>query len=153
MMTTDLSATYDDFVQYSGDGELNENVAELYNNLTALDTKVGAQSLLPTPSQSVTQNINTLKAEINQLADKDVYENITITLEPFSDGISSQSVTIPAKSGYNLVSVQPVGFNRAYSTLYVTQVTNNTALFVTINAKYPESGTINLTYRGHYVKS
>jgi hypothetical protein len=74
MLTTDLSATYDDFVQYSGDGELNENVADLYNNLattntnlTALDTKVGAQSLLPTPSQSVTQNINTLKAEINQL--------------------------------------------------------------------------------------
>jgi hypothetical protein len=74
MLTTDLSATYDDFVQYSGNGELNENVADLYNNLattntnlTALDTKVGAQSLLPTPSQSVTQNINTLKAEINQL--------------------------------------------------------------------------------------
>lgn len=74
MLTTDLSASYDDFVAYSGDGELNANVADLYknlnttnSNLTALDTKVGAQSLLPTPSQSVTQNINTLKAEINQL--------------------------------------------------------------------------------------
>lgn len=81
MLTTDLSATYDDFVAYSGNGELNENVAEMYNNLattnsridttnsnvTALDTKVGSQSLLPTPSQSVTQNINTLKTEINQI--------------------------------------------------------------------------------------
>jgi hypothetical protein len=30
MLTTDLSATYNDYVQYSGDGELNENVAEMY---------------------------------------------------------------------------------------------------------------------------
>ena len=74
MLTTDLSATYDDFVQYSGDGELNENVADLYNNLnttnsnlTALNTKVGAQSLLPTPSQSVTQNINTLNSNLSDL--------------------------------------------------------------------------------------
>lgn len=29
MLTTDLSATYDDFVQYSGPGELNENVAAI----------------------------------------------------------------------------------------------------------------------------
>jgi hypothetical protein len=82
MLTTDLSATYDDFVQYSGDGELNQNMAELYNNLattnsridttntnlTALDTKVGAQSLLPTPSQSVTQNIKNLKTTTDSLA-------------------------------------------------------------------------------------
>jgi hypothetical protein len=30
MLTTDLSATYNDFVEYSGNGELNENVAEIY---------------------------------------------------------------------------------------------------------------------------
>lgn len=30
MLTADLQATYDDYVQYSGDGELNENVADLY---------------------------------------------------------------------------------------------------------------------------
>ena len=33
MLTTDLSATYDDFVQYSGPGELNENVAEIFNTV------------------------------------------------------------------------------------------------------------------------
>lgn len=31
MLTTDLSVTYDDYVPYSGSGELNENVASLYN--------------------------------------------------------------------------------------------------------------------------
>jgi len=41
MLTTDLTATYDDYVQYSGNGELNENVAELKNevgDLSKLDT-------------------------------------------------------------------------------------------------------------------
>lgn len=46
---------------------IHTNIDTTNSNLTALDTKVGAQSLLPTPSQSVTQNINTLKAEINRI--------------------------------------------------------------------------------------
>jgi hypothetical protein len=40
MLTTDLSVTYDDFVQYSGDGELNENVAELYEGLESTDANL-----------------------------------------------------------------------------------------------------------------
>ena len=40
MITTDLSATYDDFVQYSGDGELNENVASLYEGLESTDANL-----------------------------------------------------------------------------------------------------------------
>ena len=40
MLTTDLSATYDDFVQYSGDGELNENVASLYEGLESTDANL-----------------------------------------------------------------------------------------------------------------
>ncbi len=36
MLTTDLSATYDDFVQYSGSGELNQNVAEMYKEIQAI---------------------------------------------------------------------------------------------------------------------
>jgi hypothetical protein len=40
MVTTDLSATYDDFVQYSGDGELNKNVAELYEGLESTDANL-----------------------------------------------------------------------------------------------------------------
>jgi hypothetical protein len=40
MLTTDLSATYDDFVQYSGDGELNENVANLYKGLENTDVNL-----------------------------------------------------------------------------------------------------------------
>jgi hypothetical protein len=33
MLTTDLDATYNDYVPYSGDGRLNENVAEIYNKV------------------------------------------------------------------------------------------------------------------------
>jgi hypothetical protein len=40
MLTTDLSATYDDFVAYSGDGELNENVASLYEGLESTDANL-----------------------------------------------------------------------------------------------------------------
>lgn len=40
MLTTDLSATYDDFVQYSGDGELNENVAALHKGLESTDANL-----------------------------------------------------------------------------------------------------------------
>lgn len=41
MLTTDLSATYDDFVQYSGDGELNQNVAEIYGVVGKLQSHIG----------------------------------------------------------------------------------------------------------------
>ena len=40
MLTTDLSATYDDFVQYSGDGELNANVAEMYKEIQNLKNAI-----------------------------------------------------------------------------------------------------------------
>jgi hypothetical protein len=40
MLTTDLSATYDDFVQYSGDGELNANVAEMYKTIETLKNAI-----------------------------------------------------------------------------------------------------------------
>ena len=36
MVTTDLDATYDDFVQYSGDGDLNDNVAKHEKDITEL---------------------------------------------------------------------------------------------------------------------
>lgn len=40
MITTDLSVGYDDFVAYSGDGELNENVASLYEGLESTDANL-----------------------------------------------------------------------------------------------------------------
>jgi hypothetical protein len=40
MLTTDLSVDYDDFVAYSGDGELNENVAALYEGLESTDANL-----------------------------------------------------------------------------------------------------------------
>ena len=40
MLTTDLSATYDDYVQYSGNGELNQNVAALYEGLESTDANL-----------------------------------------------------------------------------------------------------------------
>lgn len=42
MLTADLDATYDDFVQYSGNGKLNENVASLYEGLESTDSNVTA---------------------------------------------------------------------------------------------------------------
>lgn len=36
MLTRDLNATIDDFVSFSGDGEINENVAEMYKDLKAV---------------------------------------------------------------------------------------------------------------------
>lgn len=40
MLTTDLSATYDDFVAYSGNGELNANVAKLYKEIQTLKNAI-----------------------------------------------------------------------------------------------------------------
>jgi hypothetical protein len=40
MITTDLSATYDDFVAYSGEGELNANVAEMYKTIETLKNAI-----------------------------------------------------------------------------------------------------------------
>ena len=114
MLTTDSSVTYDDYVQYSGNGELNQNVASLYNNLnttnsnlTALDTKVGAQSLLPTPSQSVTQNINTLKAEINQI-NSNLSDKASKGWTYFSDAIGTIQQNISALSTCNEIKITAV---------------------------------------------
>lgn len=40
MLTTDTSATYDDFVQYSGNGEINANVAEIFNKVEEHETRL-----------------------------------------------------------------------------------------------------------------
>lgn len=40
MITTDLSASYDDFVAYSGEGELNANVAKLYKEIQTLKNAI-----------------------------------------------------------------------------------------------------------------
>jgi hypothetical protein len=41
MLTTDLDATYNDYVPYSGDGRLNENVAEIYDKVEEHETTIG----------------------------------------------------------------------------------------------------------------
>lgn len=40
MLTADLQATYDDYVEYSGDGELNENVADISKLLKTANAKL-----------------------------------------------------------------------------------------------------------------
>lgn len=40
MLTTGLDATYNDFVQYSGNGELNTNVAEMYKEIQNLKNAI-----------------------------------------------------------------------------------------------------------------
>ena len=51
MLTTKLDATYDDFIPYSGSGALNENVAEIYDNV--LDTSDIATALAVDYAKSV----------------------------------------------------------------------------------------------------
>ena len=55
MVTTDISATYDDFVPYTGDGEtLTHDVAELKNDLSAV------QSNTILNYESITVDLNSL---------------------------------------------------------------------------------------------
>ena len=60
MITTNLSATYDDFVQYTGDGEtLASDVAEIKNDLGGLSFSASGTTL------SITDGTNTWTLEAN----------------------------------------------------------------------------------------
>ena len=60
MLTTNLSATYDDFVPYTGDGEtLTHDVAEIKNNLGGLTFSASGTTL------SITDGTNTWTLEAN----------------------------------------------------------------------------------------
>lgn len=65
MLTTDLSAKYDDYVPYSGIGELNANVAEIYRTLPSYQPK--SDSSLQTTNKTIAGAINELKARIDAL--------------------------------------------------------------------------------------
>ncbi len=58
MITTDLNATYGDFVQYSGPGELNENVAEIYKVSDRVSDETHTNLINPTAQ---TQTVNGVK--------------------------------------------------------------------------------------------
>lgn len=74
MLTTDLSATYDDFVQYSGTGELNQNVAEIFNTveehetrLDSAETTIGNHTdMLATHTEEIAQMSTDLSSKQNK---------------------------------------------------------------------------------------
>lgn len=60
MITTNLSATYDDFVPYTGDGEtLESDVAEIKNDLGGLSFSASGTAL------TITDGTNTWTLEAN----------------------------------------------------------------------------------------
>ena len=60
MLTTDLSATYDDFVPYTGEGEtLTHDVAEIKNDLGGLSFSASGTTL------SITDGTHTWTLEAN----------------------------------------------------------------------------------------
>ena len=68
MLTTNLSATYDDFVPYTGDtGKLNGDVAELKaevaNNKTVVDAAMSDTSTNPVQNKVVTSNLKDIRKE------------------------------------------------------------------------------------------
>ena len=123
MLTTDLSATYDDFVQYSGDGELNENVAEMHANkqdktdnalTTTAKTIVGAINELLgkfadyfTKSEintklgnyyTKTESNNLLNAKQNKLASTQIWNSLAPALH--NAGLSGWTVFSVANYKY-----------------------------------------------------
>ena len=123
MLTTDVSATYDDFVQYSGDGELNQNVAEMHANkqdktdnalTTTAKTIVGAINELLgkfadyfTKSEintklgnyyTKTESNNLLNAKQNKLASTQIWNSLAPALH--NAGLSGWTVFSVANYKY-----------------------------------------------------
>jgi hypothetical protein len=92
MLTTDLSATYDDFVPYSGPGELNENVAEMHQ-------LVGDSSDLPFQNHTVTKNIERLQSQIARIETTNTATNSYAVGEYLVLGSQLRKVTAPIAVG------------------------------------------------------
>jgi hypothetical protein len=64
MLTTDLDATYNDYVPYSGDGRLNENVAALFDKVEEHETRLDSAE---TTIGNHTSTLATHTREISQI--------------------------------------------------------------------------------------
>ena len=110
MLTTDTQATYSDFVQYSGDGEINDNVSWLYRNfsnaLTSLKNTAIAQAVGATGS-TFASVIATLGNIVNRGA---VSQSITANT-------TTQTYTVPEgyHNGSGVVTVSPQQHSDTYS--------------------------------------
>lgn len=65
MLTTDLQATYDDYVEYSGDGELNENVADVVKDLSATNISLNNKVKLNGVNVNISMEFNGTSLIIN----------------------------------------------------------------------------------------
>lgn len=115
MLTTNLSATYDDFVPYTGDtGKLNGDVAELkaeiVNNKTIVDAAMSDTSTNPVQNKVIKNYIDARKSSIGQNlitypyeeADKIISNGITWTVN--DDGTVTANGTAINTSFFNLTN-------------------------------------------------
>lgn len=133
MLTTDLYASYDEFVQYSGDGELNENVSWLYrlvkslqnsfsNALTSLKNTAIAQAVGATGS-----TFTSVIAKLGEIVNRGKWT---------ANMANTGSVTIPAGYHDGTGSVSTSG-----TASITTNGTHNIAQYssVNVNVRVPQS--------------
>lgn len=65
MLTTDLNATYADYVEYSGDGELNENMADVVKELTATNVNLNNKVKFNGKNVNISMELNGTSLVIN----------------------------------------------------------------------------------------
>ena len=96
MLTTDLYASYDEFVQYSGDGELNENVSWLYRLVESLQNSF-SNALTSLKNTAIAQAVGATGSTFTSVIAKlgDIVNRGAWTANMANTG----SVTIPA--GYH----------------------------------------------------
>jgi hypothetical protein len=95
MLTTDLSATYNDYVPYSGDGRLNENVAEIYKEVEEHETR------LDSAETTIGNHTSTLATHTSEIA------QINADLSDINTRISANALTKTYEMVKNVEYVAP----------------------------------------------
>ena len=134
MITTDLTATYDDYVQYSGDGELNENVAKHEKDITQLNTNLTAS--------------DNLKFQFTKSGNDYGYKDSNGNFHPFNRVQASKTVTaststqtVTPDSGYH--GIASVTVNPTPSQSKSITATTSTQTVNPDNGKLLSSVTVN----------
>ena len=117
MLTTNLSATYDDFVPYTGNtGRLNGDVAalkaEVVNNKTVVDAAMSDTSTNPVQNKVVTSNLNDIRKEttvnlLNPTLETSTIDGIKCTNN--GDGTYTLNGTVSTPSNRAIIVLQYCG--------------------------------------------
>ena len=121
MITTDIYASYDEYVQYSGDGKINENVAKHEKDIAQINTNLTAS--------------DNLKFQFMKLGSSYGYKNASGVFVPFKQVQASKAVTAST-------STQTVTPDSGYDG--IESVTINPQPHTTTRATVTSNGTIDL---------